>query len=84
MLHLYQSNRLEDLAEMLATLHAVQPVSSSFATEQIVVQSQGMRRFINQYLAKKQGIAAKIQPACWIQFPFDARDHARYARIESV
>ncbi|AUX60960.1 exodeoxyribonuclease V subunit gamma [Simonsiella muelleri] len=61
MLHLYQSNRLEDLAEMLATLHAVQPVPSSFAPEQIVVQSQGMRRFINQYLAKKQGIAANIQ-----------------------
>ncbi|SSY70755.1 exodeoxyribonuclease V subunit gamma [Alysiella crassa] len=61
MLHLYQSNRLEDLADMLATLHQVAPLQSPLAPEQIVVQSQGMRRFINQFLAKKQGIAANIQ-----------------------
>ena len=64
MLHLYQSNRLEDLAEMLATLHAVQPVSSSFAPEQIVVQSQGMRRFINQYLAKNKELQQIFNLAC--------------------
>lgn len=61
MLHLYQSNRLEELAEMLATLHAVQPLTSPLAPEQIVVQSQGMRRFIKQFLAQKHGIAANIQ-----------------------
>lgn len=61
MLHLYQSNRLEHLAETMTHIQAVQPLQSPFAPEQIVVQSQGMRRFINQFLAKKQGISANIR-----------------------
>lgn len=61
MLHLYQSNRLEYLAEMMAHIHAIQPLASPFVAEEIVVQSQGMRRFINQFLANQQGIAANIR-----------------------
>lgn len=40
MLHLYQSNRLEDLAELLTQLHTTAPLSNPFASEQIIVQSQ--------------------------------------------
>lgn len=60
MLHLYQSNRLEHLAEMMLTLQAAQPLTSPLASEEIVVQSQGMRRYITQYMAKKHGIAANL------------------------
>lgn len=70
MLHLYQSNRLEDLAQMMAKLHAIEPVSSPLIPEQIVIQSQGMRRFINQYLAREQGIAANIQFSLPASFSF--------------
>lgn len=61
MLHLYQSNRLEELAEMMLVLQRVQPLSQALAPEQIIVQSQGMRRYINRFLAQKQGIAANLQ-----------------------
>ncbi|MDK4688498.1 exodeoxyribonuclease V subunit gamma [Kingella negevensis] len=61
MLHLYQSNRLEDLAELLTQLHTTAPLSNPFASEQIIVQSQGMRRYISQYLAQHTGIAANLK-----------------------
>lgn len=61
MLHLYQSNRLEYLADLMCQLQASQPLDNPFASEEIVVQSQGMRRFISQYLAEKQGIAANLR-----------------------
>ncbi|ULJ60738.1 exodeoxyribonuclease V subunit gamma [Wielerella bovis] len=60
MLYLYQSNRLENLAQMLATLHTSAPIANPFAPEHIIVQSQGMRRFISQYLAQHTGIAANL------------------------
>lgn len=61
MLHLYQSNRLEQLAHMMLALQANQPLASPLHTEHIVVQSQGMRRYITQYLAQHQGIAANMR-----------------------
>ncbi len=60
MLHLYQSNRLEDIAQMLARIQQIAPLESPFAAEEIVVQSQGMRRYISQYLARETGIAANL------------------------
>ena len=60
MLHLYQSNRLEDIAQILARIQQVAPLESPFAAEEIVVQSQGMRRYISQYLARETGIAANL------------------------
>lgn len=61
MLYLYQSNRLEHLAHMLATLHTAAPLTDWFTPEHIIVQSQGMRRFISQFLAQQTGIAANLQ-----------------------
>ena len=61
MLHLYQSNRLEDIAQMLARIQQVAPLENPFAAEEIVIQSQGMRRYISQYLARETGIAANLR-----------------------
>lgn len=61
MLHLYQSNKLEYLADLMGKIQQVQPLSNPMAAEEIVVQSQGMRRFISQYLAKNQGVAANLR-----------------------
>ena len=60
MLILHQSNRLEHLAEALASLLNAMPLEDVFESETIVIQSQGMRRYINRYLAQKNGIAANI------------------------
>ena len=60
MLILHQSNRLEHLAEALASLLNAMPLEDVFESETIVIQSQGMRRYINRYLAQKTGIAANI------------------------
>ena len=60
MLILHQSNRLEHLAEALASLLNAMPLEDLFESETIVIQSQGMRRYINRYLAQKNGIAANI------------------------
>lgn len=60
MLYLYQSNRLEDLAELLQAVRQRQPLNHPLAAEELVVQSQGMRRFLNQYLANSSGIAANL------------------------
>ncbi len=61
MLHLYQSNRLEDLAAMMARLYAVHPPHNPMAQEQIIVHSRGMRRFIQHFLARQNGIAANLK-----------------------
>ena len=61
MLHLYQSNRLEDLATLLQSIQTTCPLSHPLQTEEIIVQSQGMRRFLNQHLAKANGIAANLR-----------------------
>ena len=60
MLHLYQSNRLEDLATLLQKIQTTRPLSHPLLAEEIMVQSQGMRRFLSQYLAKTNGIAANL------------------------
>lgn len=61
MLHLYQSNRLEILTETAVALMQHAPLQGAFAPEEIVVQSQGMRRYLNHYLAERSGIAANLR-----------------------
>ena len=61
MLHLYQSNRLESLADMMLSVQNEHPLPNPLATEHIVVQSQGMRRYIHQFWARHLGIAANLQ-----------------------
>ncbi len=60
MLHLYQSNRLETLGTLLATVQQAAPLSDPFAAETVLVQSRGMGRWITLDLAKKAGIAAHL------------------------
>jgi len=62
-LHLHTSNRLETLAAALAEVTQT-PLSSPFRAETIVVQSQGMARWLKQRLAGRHGICANID------FPF--------------
>jgi exodeoxyribonuclease V gamma subunit len=67
MLHLYQSDRLEYLAELLATEN--QSPLSPFEAETIIVQSQGMGRWISLRLAEHLGISANTRfclPASFI------------------
>ena len=61
MLYLYQSNRLEFLAETAVALMTHAPLADAFAPEQLVVQSQGMRRYLHHYLAERSGIAANLR-----------------------
>lgn len=60
MLYLYQSNRLEYLAQSLAAVQQQSPLQNLWQAQAIVVQSQGMRRYLNQFLAREHGIAANI------------------------
>lgn len=61
MLYLYQSNRLEDLAALFNQVHRLQPPADPLVEEEIVVQSQGMRRYLNTYLARETGVAANLR-----------------------
>ena len=62
-LKLYTSNRLEILAEQLATVLST-PLASPMEPEIIVVQSQGMERWVSMELARHFGICANTK------FPF--------------
>ena len=61
MFYLYQSDRLEALAEMCARIHQASPLDSVLAQEEVVVQSQGMRRYLNVFFARKLGVAANLK-----------------------
>ncbi len=65
-LTLHTSNRLEALSEQLAEVLAL-PLASPLTTEIVVVQSNGMRRWLTQQLAQSHGICANID------FPFPQR-----------
>lgn len=60
MLCLYQSNRLEYLAAMLASVYRLQPSAAPWVPAEIIVQSQGMRRYLSRFLAQQHGIAANL------------------------
>jgi exodeoxyribonuclease V gamma subunit len=62
-LNVFFSNRLEIIAEQLARIVGT-PLSSPLTPEIIVVQSQGMERWISMELAKYNGISANCR------FPF--------------
>ncbi|NOQ45999.1 MAG: exodeoxyribonuclease V subunit gamma [Desulfobulbaceae bacterium] len=65
-MHLYQSNRLENLFNRLCSIITT-PLSDPLSAEVIVVQNQGMARWLSQQIALKTGIAANLQ------FPLPAR-----------
>lgn len=62
-LTLHTSNRLERLADQLAELIA-DPLRASLLPEIIVVQSNGMRRWLEQQIAERHGICSNVH------FPF--------------
>ena len=62
-LTLHTSNRLERLAEHLAEVIA-RPLRLPLGSEIVVVQSNGMRRWLEQQIAERHGIC------CNILFPF--------------
>ncbi|MFW6323432.1 MAG: exodeoxyribonuclease V subunit gamma [Desulfovibrionales bacterium] len=62
-LQIFFSNRMEVLADTLTGL-LNRPLSSPFVSEQIVVQSRGMERWLSMHLARQHGICANIR------FPF--------------
>ncbi|MFB0532906.1 MAG: exodeoxyribonuclease V subunit gamma, partial [Desulfatiglandales bacterium] len=63
-LRLFTSNRLEILAEALAKVLKT-PLASVLDEEVVVVQSQGMRRWVSMQLARRHGICAN----CRFSFP---------------
>ncbi|QZA78802.1 exodeoxyribonuclease V subunit gamma [Deefgea tanakiae] len=58
-LNIYQSNRLENLFELLQALYGV-ALSDPFASEKIIVSSKGMERWLRFKLADRIGICAGI------------------------
>lgn len=60
MLYIYQSNQLADLAALFASVYLHTSPQSAWTATEIVVQSQGMRRYLNHYLAQEHGIAANL------------------------
>ena len=63
-LHLYTSNRLENLADALSE-NIRQACGSALAPEIIMVQSKGMQKWLSLKLAQKNGICAN----CHFPFP---------------
>jgi len=68
MLRIYHSNRLEILFDYLADV-VRQPHASLLSPEVIIVQSQGMARWLSLELARRQGVCANLEcpfPAAFI------------------
>ena len=68
MLHLHHGNRLERLLDTLVAL-TDEPLGDPLATELILVQNQGMARWLSLRLAERAGIAANLEfplPASFI------------------
>ena len=65
-LTLHTSNRLERLADGLAKVISA-PLSSPLLPEIVVVQSNGMRRWLEQQIAERHGICSNVG------FPFPQR-----------
>ncbi|WP_410498438.1 exodeoxyribonuclease V subunit gamma [Chitinibacter sp. S2-10] len=58
-LNIYQSNRLENLFELMQALFAV-PLADPFASEKIIVSSKGMERWLRFQLAARVGICSGV------------------------
>lgn len=63
-LFLHTSNRMEDLAAMLAALLRRRATGDPFEAETVLVQTQGMGRWLSLQLAEAQGICLNVR------FPF--------------
>src|SRR5690348_14649661 len=59
-LFVHTSNRLEELAEALATVLHAEPLPP-LTDEVVVVPSQGIARWLRQFLAERHGIAAGLE-----------------------
>ncbi len=59
MLHLYQSNRLETLIDLLSTV-VQYPPQSVLEPERIIIPSQGMGRWVSLQLTDRIGISANL------------------------
>ncbi len=66
MLHIHTSNRLESLIQALATVIKSNPLPP-LVQETIVVQSQGIERWVSMSLAEQLGVWANGE------FPFPIR-----------
>ena len=66
MLRIYHSNRMEHLAAHLADTLQTPVAADPFAPEVILVQSNGMRRWLSMQLAQRLAICANLE------FPFPA------------
>ena len=73
-LRLFTSNRLEILAEQLAR-GAESPLGSPFTAETVLVQSQGMARWLQMELARRHGVCANVR------FPFPKAFSEEVARL---
>lgn len=61
MLHLYQSNRLENLGMLFTGMVRAAPLSNPFQPEVVMVQSRGMGRWLTLSAARANGIAAHLE-----------------------
>ncbi|MDH5298805.1 MAG: exodeoxyribonuclease V subunit gamma, partial [Desulfobulbaceae bacterium] len=71
---LHNGNRLELLADALASLTVVQPLPP-FTPETVIVQSRGMARWLALELAQRQGVCANLEcpfPATFVWRLFGA------------
>lgn len=60
MLHLYQSNQLETLSELLFAVLG-QPQANPLAAETVIVQAKGMGRWLTFRIAERFGVCANVQ-----------------------
>lgn len=60
MLHLYQSHRIETLADLLVAVLGVPP-ADPLAPETVIVQAKGMGRWLTLRLAQHFGVCANVQ-----------------------
>jgi len=76
MLKIYHSNRLEILFDSLTAV-VDQPIPSLLTPETVIVQSQGMARWLSLELARRQGVCANLDcpfPAAFIWRLYRAMD----------
>ena len=78
MIHLYRSNRLEELCTSLKGVIA-EPAGSPIAPETIVVQSRSMQDWLSMELARRTGITANLS----YPFPHTLIEQA-YQSIEGI
>ena len=58
---LFESNRIEYLAEEFNSILTKSPLSNPFDKEKVLISSVGIERFLNLFIAQNSGIAANIE-----------------------